>query len=931
MQTARYIDSFREIKRSLGRYFSIMLIVALGCGFFSGLKATMPDMVDGAKSYFKETKLMDYRLMSSIGIKSEDVEAVRKADGVRGAAPGYAKDVFYTYNNKSCVLKVMSISDTLKPGDKNYLNAPVVLEGRLPERSGECVVERKMSSPSTFEVGNTLKLDSAYEDEDILSTFRTDTFEIVGIVTSPLYIGYDRDATDVGSGEVLSYIMVGESDFVSDYYTEMFISLDGLEDYEPFSDEYRDAVREKKQAACEAFRQSINDRYKGMSAIGERDISSAEKTKEMLEHYLSLDSAAASAELEKINNKISAIDKSIEDTLAAGKSDLFLQAERSQLTAQTEMLKSVADEDETKLSDYRVRLAALKRQIKQMRAFMQNTGEPVIYEFDRFDSSEDYSSYYNDSSKIDKLSTVFPVFFILVAALVCLTTMTRMVDDERTIIGTYKALGYSGLAVSFKFLFYCISASLIGSVAGTAIGLQVFPKIIYECYKILYNIPKIETPFRVSYCVGCAAVSVICTVISVLWACGRALRAQPAELMRPKAPPIGRRVLFERIPSLWDKLSFLSKVTIRNLLRYKKRFVMTIVGVAGCTALIMTGFGLKYSIGTIAERQFTDIWHYDGIIAYDTAKGCETAEYNEQLSAQPHITDFLPFKKYMAQSEDTEGSTVTADVVIPDDISKLSRFVEYKSVDDEIDWGGENVIITDKLSKLTGVKKGDTISLSIGELGTFDLKVGGVMKNYIMHYVYVDPEYFESLTGQTPVYNMAYFISDEKGEALDKLKADIIKNDHFLGVSLKLDTADSFMDSLSSLDAVVVMLIVCAGFLATVVLYNLANINITERSRELATLKVLGFYDKETSAYIYRENIAGMVIGILAGFVLGIILHRVVVITSEVDLVMFNRSLVWYSYVYAALITAVFTFIVNLVMHFKIKRIDEVGSLKYVE
>lgn len=931
MQTARYTDAYREIKHSLGRYFSIMLIVALGCGFFSGLKATMPDMVDSAREYFNKNKLMDYRLVSSIGIKSEDVDAVRKAQGVKGAAPGYAKDVFYSYDNKSCVLKVMSISDTLLPIDKDYLNNPVVLEGRLPENPGECVVEKKLSSPSTFEVGNTLKLDSAYEDEDILDTFTTDTFKIVGIITSPLYIGYDRDATTVGSGEVLSYIMVGESDFVSDYYTEVFISLEGLEDMEPFSDEYRDAVREKKQYAYEAFEKSVNERYNRLSGQWQRDLSVAEKNAELLKTALGFDKDGALNELEDIDAQIAALDSSIQRAADEGKSDVFLQAERLQLTAKREIYSAVASGNDESLSEYRKKLASLQRQIDLGHTMLGTTGKPTIYEFDRFDSSEDYSSFYNDSSKIDKLSKVFPVFFILVAALVCLTTMTRMVDDERTLICTYKALGYSGAAVSFKFLFYCLSASLVGSVVGTAIGLQVFPTIIYNCYKIMYNIPSIETPFKLSYCLGCVAVSAVCTSVSVLWACMRALRAQPSELMRPKAPPVGKRVLLERIPFVWNRLSFLSKVTVRNLLRYKKRFVMTIVGVAGCTALIMTGFGLKNSISTIADRQFTDIWKYDGAIAYDTTKGYTSKECEQSIDSYDQVTSQLPFKKYMTQSDASDGSAVTADIVIPSYPERLYDFVEYTNDSDDIMWDNSNVLITEKYSKLLGVSKGDTIHVSIGELGEYDLKVGGVMKNYIMHYIYIYPDLFESLTGVAPEYNMAYFKSSAEGEELDKLKQQLIADDHFLGAELKDDTADSFFESLSSLDAVVVMLIICAGFLATVVLYNLANVNITERSRELATLKVLGFYDKETSDYINRENLAGMVIGILFGFLLGIILHRVVVLTSEVDMVMFNRSLVWYSYVFSALITTAFTMIINALMHLKIKRIDEVGSLKYVE
>ena len=930
MQSARYRDLLREIRKSLGRYFSIMLIVALGCGFFSGIKATMPDMVDSAREYFAKTRLMDYRLMSSIGIKSEDVEAVRKAEGVSGAVPGYAKDVFYTYNNKSCVLKVMSYSNTVKPDSKNYLNEPVILEGRLPEKSGECVVEKKLSSPSTFAVGNTLKLESAYENEDILSTFKTDTYEIVGIITSPLYIGYDRDATDVGSGEVLSYIMVPETDFVSDYYTEIFIKLDGLEDMEPFSDEYKDAVKEKKQNAYEAFEKSVNERYKTLAQRGERDISVLEKNAELLEAALNMPKPELEAAKNSYDKQLSQLDEDIALADKQGKSTILLTAKKTQLQAKLSIVADILSGDGEKIDSYKKQAYELKKQAEDYRKKFIEHKEPVIYEFDRFDSSEDYSSFYSDSQKIDKLSKVFPVFFILVAALVCLTTMTRMVDDERMLIGTYKALGYSGRAVSFKYLFYGLSAALIGSVAGSAIGMQVFPKIIYRCYKMLYNMPSIDTPFKLDYCIYCTAVSLGCVAVSVIWACWVSLRSQPSELMRPKAPPAGRRVMFEKMPFIWNKLGFLSKVTVRNLLRYKKRFIMTIVGVAGCAALIMTGFGLKHSISSMATLQFSKIWYYDGIVAYDSTKGYDMNECSQTLKEFNGISEILPFKKYMAQSESKDGSTVTADLVVTSAPEALSDFVNLQNDSGSFELGQDSVVITEKYSDFLGVSEGDSISVELSELGTYEFKVGRIVKNYIMHYIYISPEYFTSVTGISPEYNMAYFNASQDADT-ESLKTELIKDKHFLGVSLKAESSEGFVDSLSSLDAVVVMLIICAGFLATVVLYNLANINITERRRELATLKVLGFYDSETSAYIYRENIVGTLLGILAGFGLGAILHHFVVITSEVDIVMFNRSLVWYSYVFSAVITIVFAALINILMHFKIRRIDEVESLKSIE
>ena len=930
MHTARYRDTVREIKKTFGRYLSIMLIVALGCGFFSGIKATMPDMIDSAKNYFKDNKLMDYRLMSSVGIRSEDVEAVRKAEGVSGAVPGYAKDVFYTYDETSCVLKVMSYNNTLDKNSRNYLNNVILLSGRFPERSGECVVEKKASSPDTFVVGNTLTLESAYENESIYDTFKTDTFEIVGIITLPLYIGYQRDATDVGGGEVLSYIMVPETDFSADYYTELFVSLEGLDGLDPFSDEYREAVNNKSRPAYEAFTNSVNDRFSTLVSRGERDISVAKNNKQMIDDILTLDEQSLGLRVRALQSSIETLDKEIETALSSGKSDIMLTAQKSKLSGELSICSDILQNGDEARGRYLETVKDIEKHINESSQKLSSLKEPEFYEFDRFSSSEDYSSFYSDAQKIDKLSKVFPVFFIIVAALVCLTTMTRMVDDERMLIGTYKALGYSSRNVSFKYLFYGLSSSLVGSVAGTVTGLQVFPKIIYTCYKIMYNIPSVDTPFRLSYCIACVAVSLVCTGVTVMWACYVSLRSQPAELMRPKAPPAGRRVMLERFPALWNKLGFLSKVTVRNLLRYKKRFVMTIVGVAGCTALIMTGFGLKYSISSMADKQFSEVWQYDGAVAFDNTGGATPDDCIKGLDEYEGISDYIPAKKYLASVSGNKKKSQAADFVIPSDKDRLQDYINLNEDGREITLDDSSVIITQKLSQLLDIKKGDSITVDILELGKKQLKVGGIIKNYTLHYIYISPELFESTFDEKISYNMAFFISPS-GTDLQKLKTELIKDKKYLGVSLKLESAKGFVSSLDSLDAVVVMLIVCAGFLAGIVLYNLANINITERCRELATLKVLGFYDIETSEYIYRENVVGTVIGIFLGFGLGAVLHYFVVITSEVDIVMFNRELVWYSYVFSALITIAFAVMINLLMHFKIRGINEVESLKSIE
>ncbi len=933
MKNALLLDTAREIKRSVSRFLSIFTIIALGCGFFSGIKATMPDMIDTAAAYFEDNRLMDYKLVSNIGIRSEDVQAVRNAPGVKGAVAGYSKDVFYHYNNQNCVLKVMSINTKLDRDSENYLNKPVLLEGRMPEKSGECVVEIKLSSPKTFKIGNTLTLSEPDPEGDILDTLATDTFEIVGIVTSPLYIGYQRDPTTVGNGTVLSYIMISEDDFTSDYYSELYIAFDGLEDQQPFSDEYTDLVNEKKIPAVEAFTDSVRARYDKLAADSQKQLDSADEQTDTLKNILESDTqtldhmaqqgraelGSAQKSYDGMQNKNSAQALLLRSKIIRSQNDLaildeLISARREGSTAADEKYSAMLAEAQTAAENARAQLDAMP--------------ELTVYEYDRF-SSTDYSSFENDSQKIDSIAKVFPAFFILIAALVCLTTMTRMVEEQRIQIGTYKALGYSSGQIAFKYLAYGTLAAVSGSCIGTAAGLQIFPYIIYNSYKIMYNIPSIDTPFRPMYLILCMLVSVICTDCAVMYSCIKELRSQPSQLMRPKPPVSGKRVLLENISLIWKRLDFLAKVTVRNLLRYKKRFFMTIVGVAGCTALIIAGFGLKKSISAVAEKQFSEIFLYDATVVMNTADKDsppeDAAQKYDEIENGIFVTTFEADCK-------NNGVTQTVNIVVPETVDNVGEYVALidKDSTEIIEPRDDGVIITEKLAAMLGLQKGGDITLTSKDRPDVTAKINDIVKNYAMHYVYMTPQLYTRLYGEDTSPNMAYINVSDSADR-NALKEKLVADPDYLGVSFKDDVSANFIDSLDSLDAIVLLLIVCAGFLAVIVLYNLANINITERVREIATIKVLGFYDSETSAYIYRENIVSALIGILAGLVLGRILHYFVVITAEVDIVMFDRGLGWLSYLFGALLTAVFALVVNIALHFKLKRIDMVESLKSVE
>lgn len=580
------------------------------------------------------------------------------------------------------------------------------------------------------------------------------------------------------------------------------------------------------------------------------------------------------------------------------------------------------------INGFATQLIEAKEQLSEAELALEEINPPQTYESNRY-SSDDYGSFIGDSEKVDSIAKVFPVFFILVAALVCLTTMTRMIEEQRIQIGTYKALGYSPMKIMSKYLVYALVASVLGSLIGTALGLYILPKVIYSCYKILYNIPEINTPFKINYALACMAVSVICTGGAVAFSCYKELLSQPAQLMRPRAPKKGKRVILEKVKIIWNRLDFLAKVTVRNLLRYKKRFFMTIIGVAGCTALILTGLGLKYSITSIIDLEFKNVFVYDGIVAMNVENFSSDEAYSIVTNNNNIVKSLETYQTSAEASANDENQAIS--IVVPSDPNQLDNYIKLQNriSNKKIKLNDEGVVATEKLCKLLDVKVGDYIEVNLAPFDKVKVKISAITENYALHYLYITPKLYESLF-EVPEYNICYFEANENIDTTE-LATELMSNKEISAVNFLGTNIQSMRDSLNSLDAIVWVLVICAGVLAIVVLYNLANINITERVREIATIKVLGFYDRETSDYISRENIISSIIGVLFGWGAGVFLHRFVVLTAEVDLVMFNRSIAWWAFAGSGAITMVFTIIVNIILHFKLKKIDMVESLKSVE
>ena len=1190
-------DFYMEIRKSMGRFLSIFFIVAIGCAFFAGIRSSEPDMRYSGDAYFDRKNLMDLQVISTMGLTDEDVEAIEKLDGIEKAEAGYSVDALCTEGDNQIVMHVMSLLPSM--------NQVQVENGRLPEKSDECVVDADFLSKSTLKIGDRVTLSSG-TDKPVTDSLKEDTFTIVGSVSSPCYIGFQRGSTTIGSGNISAFLCVPEESFCMEVYTEIYAQVKGAEKLTAFTDQYDqridsvmkevEAIKEEREKArydeivteasekladaekeitdaeaeleqgkaeaqekLTAAREKLENAQKeleqakkelassqakiasskeeleqaqkelnessGKIAAGEKELNeksialatlkeqkdtlqgqlaaleqqkeelSGQKTtleaqkrtlqegqknlldtqavlqqqisrlkaekedlnaegirlseeKETLQkEYEELKSQyeasgdteilkqveAKKAQLDEVNAKIAENSAKIEqnktlletvesqmdpleeklvqmkngleqtetalEKISAGLSEIeagqeqmqtgltqmesYISSGEFQLQAAREQLESgknqilsgqrqiedakkrIADggeqiqagikqiqdgetgladgwieyqdgerqanaeiaDGEAQIADAKVQLADAKKEIEQIE-------KPTWYIYDRSHLPE-YSGYGDNADRMKAIGEVFPLIFFLVAALISLTTMTRMVEEERTLIGTLKALGYSKKSIAAKYLGYAVLATLTGGIFGVMIGEKILPYIIITAYKIMYrHLPDVEIPYNLYYGVLACVAALLCTVAATIFSCMKELKEQAAELMRPPAPKQGKRVFLEYIPFLWKRLNFTWKSTVRNLMRYKKRFFMTIFGIGGCMGLMLVGFGLKDSISSIVPLQYEDIQLYDGnVILQSDVTMQEKQEVYEALEKNSQV---VATAEDLLQKITIEHDGVSKEVYlnVPENVEKFSDFVvlQDRTTKEKYQLTDKGAVLTEKMAKELGVSAGDTVTIKEENEKERTVKISQICENYMSHYLYMTPAVYKAAYGKEPEYNSIYYRTEGRTtKEAESVGEAALKLDGALSVSYTTELRQQVDDMLQSLDIVIVVLIISAGMLAFVVLYNLYNINITERKRELATLKVLGFYDKEVTEYVYRENILLTLIGSVFGMLLGKILHRFIIVTVEIDSVMFGRNINTISFVYAFLLTVVFSLFVNGVMYFKLKKINMVESLKSVE
>lgn len=921
MKNAMQKDFWREIQHTRSRFFSIMILVALSVAFLSGLKATAPDMKKTGDDYLDSLHLADIQVLSTLGLTDDDITAIRAQDKVEDAEGEYVIDAFASSASLDAVVKVLSLTG-------RGINEVLLRDGRMPERADECVVEENMLSLMNIEIGDRITLTPG---DDLSDALAQDTYTVVGTVRSPVYLAVERGTSTLGSGTVKAYLYLPREAFTLDYYTAAYVRVSGAAEMTAFYsdyDDYIDAVIDELEPFGDARSQLRHD-----------DLVD-EATEKLDDAQRELDDAKAEAD-EKLGDaqkELSDARKKLDDgwkeyydgeeQYADGVKELsdayteLTDGERDYRKGLREYADGKAEADE-KIADAQEKITDARRKVADIDSC-------EWYIFSR-SYNPGYTGFGQDADRMANLASVLPIIFFLVAALVCLTTMTRMVEEQRVQIGALKALGYSRLSISRKYIGYGLLPSLVGGVLGLVIGYILFPKMIFTAYQIMYQMPDIELHAYTDISLFSVLAAVACTTVATLWACLATLRETPASLMRPRTPKAGKRVFLEYIKPLWRRMSFIHKVTARNLFRYQKRFWMTVIGIGGCTALIIAGFGMRSSLLFTMSRQYDELFHYSAQVTLaDNALSEERAAVENFLEHDSRVVNYIPCAASSATVVTPSYSTTAyVEVMASDEIGNVVDLFDYKS-GDPITMGDEGVYIDQKLSELLKVSVGDTFFLDGDVRG--DVTVAGIYEHYTGHFIYMTPGYYENALhadGEPNAY-LLNFTSDDT-DTCNAIFEKLLDMSGVATTSRMRDTQDTYMHSMERVDFVVVIIILAAAALAMVVLFNLSNINITERQRELATIKLLGFYDGEVSAYVYRENIVLTLFGILLGCFMGHWLHIYLVRSTEIDLMMFGRQTATSAYVYAAILTMLFSVAVNILAHFRMKKIDMVESLKSAE
>ena len=791
MRKAVFKDFIRNIKGSLGRFFAIMAIVAIGVAFFAGVTASSGDMKHSSDSYYDEYNMNDIRILSSIGFTSQDIEAVSKVYGVKAVYKTNTHDVLVDYDGRENVAHISGVPVGKASDDDSYINQLRIKEGRLPQNDKECVVKYEDTRKS-MQVGDVISFKSGTED-DINDTFKDTEYTVVGIVYTPCYVSYDLGSSGIGNGHINYCIYVGDDEFKNNYYTECYAVIDGAKDMDTYSDEYKKLIDKYADDIKAISKERLDIRKQ--TVIDEYTRAKADKKEELLE----------------------TIKKNVEDSITEQYQAYYPGMDVSAMIApyvKTAYEKAVAQFDFD---------AVNAEYDKKMNETLADSDSWEWYVLTR-ESSYSFRDYESSANRMKAIATVFPLFFIIVAGLVCLTTMTRMVEEERGLIGTYKALGYGKATIALKYVIYAFLASLTGAVIGCAAGLRLFPYIIYESWNIIYQMPAIKYASHTILSVVAVASLILVTLIATLYSCYNELSEVPSALMRPKAPKNGKKILLEHT-FIWKHLSFTKKVTMRNIFLYKKRFFMTVIGIAGCGALITAGFGIKDSVQSIIDNQYGQIIHYDNILVFNkNADSDARNNLSDKISSDEYYKSSLMDYAYTAEVK-IPGSKddYSTEITVVNDTSAYMDYVTFRTRRSKktIELDDSGVIISEKLAKDLNVKEGDNVLIHDEDNKQATVKVSGVMEMYINNYIFMTSEYYSQVFGYTPDNNRILGILTSDGDDIQSVIGDrYLTDNNVKSLTFVKANITRFENMIQSLDLVTWVLIISAGMLAFVVLYQ---------------------------------------------------------------------------------------------------------------
>lgn len=936
-----WLDGFREIKHTLGRFLALLLIIALGTGFFVGIRAAAPDMIAVADRYFNQTNLEDMSIQSTMGLGEDDLALLEDVEDIEYQPYAYVDRQIATSND--LVRFYPNFNET---SDINQFD---VQEGRLPEATDEMAIDNQLANDENYQIGQEISLtDLGVNSEDNESgapTLSGETFTIVGYVNSPLQItNISRGATGLGDGQLNGFAVVAPEAINGDIYTSIAIDVTSVDDLEAYSDEYDQVIADKQAEIEDIFADRPSEVYQEKVTEAESEIASGQEEIDSARSALTSGESElnqAQSEIDAGQNDLDQQESQVEAQLPEGVS--LAQAGMASVAAQLEAGQSSLDAAQSELdqarSDYESEsqeaessLASAEVDIADAESTVADLSEPTYSINDR-SAVSGYTAWENNADNMATIGQAFPIIFFLIAALVSFTNMQRMVTEQRVQIGTYKALGYSPRTIQTKYIMYAGVAAILGMIIGISIGNYLFPNIIVSAFANTVALPGIIYTWQfvdISLAVG---ISLLTTVLPAWLTTRTTLNEKTARLLQPATGKNGQHIFLERFKGFWSRLSFQGKITWRNIFLYKGRNLMTIIGVAGCAMLIVTGFGLSDSISGLPDEQFNQVKMYDGSISLNMDASQEDRDQAiSDLSENDDVEDVLPLTQDILMTDDDAITQQIVSVMAFKADSNYRDYFQMQELDTEnqLSLPDEGILITAKLASLLGVQAGDTVTLIDTNNDPYEFSVKGVITNYLGHEIYMTDAYYQTVFGEESENNTALvqFENDLSTKDQTKIMDQVKDATGVIGTSLNATQITDFEETLSALDLVTVVLIISAGGLAFIVLYSLTNINVSERMHELATVKVLGFRSLEVSMYVYRETLFLTVIGIIIGNFLGYGLLSYILNTVAIDQVFFPIVILWPSYLYASLITLAFSIVVMIFMHYKLKKVEMVSALK---